>query len=67
MEGDILPQALWIANEKGYDLLYGWCSSDVTSEKVISIRGLITTAKSYLELYNTKKIINNNDMMVPIF
>jgi hypothetical protein len=67
MVGDILPQALWIANEKGYDLLYGWCSSDVTSEKVISIRGLITTAKSYLELYNTKKIINNNDMMVPIF
>lgn len=67
MIGDVLPHALWIANEKCYDLLYGWCGSDITKDRVTSIRGLVTTAKSYLELYNTKSVIPNNDMIVPIF
>jgi ribosomal protein S18 acetylase RimI-like enzyme len=67
MIGDVLSQALWIANENGYDLLYGWCGGDITSERVSNIRGLITVAKSYLELYNTQFSIPNNKMMVPIF
>lgn len=67
MIGDVLPHALWIASESGYDLLYGWCGSDITHERVINTRGLITTAESHLEFYNTKKLIPNNNMMTPIF
>lgn len=67
MIGDILPQALWAASESKYDLLYGWCGGDITKEKIASVRGLITTAKSYLEFYNTKELIANNNMILPLF
>jgi len=60
MIGDVLPQALWLANENKYDLLYGWCGGDITSECVSNIKGLITVAKSYLKLYNTRFNIPNN-------
>jgi len=67
MIGDILSQALWAASESGYDLLYGWCGGDITPDSITNIKGLITVAKSYLELYNTRSNIPNNKMMVPIF
>lgn len=65
MIGDILPHILWIAQENKCDLLYGHCMGDVTEERVIGSRGLVTTGKSYLELYNTKIPVPN--MLVPIF
>lgn len=67
MIGDAMNQALWAANESGYDLLYGWCGGDITATNVKSVRGLITTATSYLEFYNTRKSIPNNRTMLPIF
>lgn len=67
MIGDALPQALWIANGAGYDLLYGWCSSEVTATRVTNIRGLVTMTGAYMESYNTRILIPNDRMMVPIF
>ena len=67
MIGDILPNVLWIAKQNNYDLLYGWCGSDITVERVEGVRGLITTFKTYLEFYYTQNTIENNNMMVPIF
>lgn len=67
MIGNVLPHALWIANENKYDLLYGWCVGDITEERVTNIRGLITISHSYLELYNSRHNIPINNMLVPIF
>lgn len=67
MIGDVLSHALWIANENKYDLLYGWCGGDITREKVVAIKGLITVARSFVELYNSKFNIPNNSMSVPLF
>lgn len=67
MIGDVIQEALWIAKESNYDLLYGWCSSDITFNKIETIKGLITTANCYIEFYNCKRLINNFDMFVPIF
>lgn len=67
MIGDVLPQAVWVASESNYDLLYGWCCGDITTERVMGMRGLITVAKSYLELYNTQSVITGNKMRVPLF
>lgn len=67
MIGDVLSAAIWIANEEKYDLIYGWCASDTTIDNVKNNHGLITTAVSYLEFYNTKHIIPNNQLMLPLF
>lgn len=67
MIGNVLPHALWIASENKYDLLYGWCGGDITKEKVVAVKGLITVAKSFVELYNSKFNIPNNNMLVPLF
>lgn len=67
MIGDVLSHALWIANENKYDLLYGWCGGDITKEKVVAIKGLITVARSFIELYNSKFNIPNSSMSVPLF
>lgn len=67
MIGNVLPQALWVAAENKYDMLYGWCGGDITPERVSGIRGLITTATSFVELYNTQTMIPINKFMVPLF
>lgn len=67
MIGDVLHHALWAAYQSGYDLLYGWCGGDITHERINNIRGIITVARSYLEFYNTKAQICNNNMSTPIF
>jgi len=67
MIGDALPQVLWTAKESGYDLLYGWYGGDITELRVEAIKGLKTIGKGYLEIYNSKRMINAKDMMVPIF
>ena len=67
MIGDLMPHALWTARDNGYDLLYGWCASDISKEKVLGIRGLITTSKTCLEFYNTRSSIPNSHFMLPLF
>ena len=67
MIGDLMPHALWAARDNGYDLLYGWCGGDITKEKALAIRGLITTSKTHLEFYNTRSHIPNSDFMFPLF
>ena len=67
MMGDIISGALWIAKENGYDILYGWCWGDITHTKVQKVRGLITIEEVYMEFYNSKNRILNNDFMLPIF
>jgi hypothetical protein len=41
MIGDVMPEVLWIVKEKGYDLLWGSCSGDITKEKVQKSNGMI--------------------------
>ena len=67
MIGDVLPQVLWIAKENNYDLLYGWYTGDITTEKVSSIKGLTTVATQYLEFYNTKQPTLPDNFLMPIF
>ena len=67
MIGDLLPSALWVANNEEYDLMYGWCGGDITVDRVRSVRGLITTAASYVEFYNVRELIPNNQLMLPLF
>ena len=67
MIGDVFHQALWVANAEKYDLLYGWCAGDITSEIVKRERGLITQQKTYLEFYNTAEIIPNESFSLPLF
>ena len=67
MIGDVLPQALWVAKEENYDLLYGWLASDITIDRVESIRGHVTIGHSYLEYYNSKESIPNNTLSCPLF
>lgn len=67
MVGDILSYALWVAKETDYDALYGWISGDITTDKVISARGLITTSESYIEFYNMNEIIPNDLITIPLF
>jgi len=67
MIGDVISEALWIAKEKGYDILYGWCGGDINIKKVRKAKGLITIEETYLELYNNKDKIENDNFMLPIF
>lgn len=64
MIGDCLPHALWIANEMNYDLLHGYCNSDINPEKVTNIKGTITESELYLEYHNTRSLISNQ--MIPL-
>lgn len=67
MIGDVINQALWIANGCNYDIMYGWIAGDITESKIKTTRGLITTAKSYLELYNTREMISLDKFFMPLF
>lgn len=67
MIGDVMQHALFIAKEDNYDLLYGWCAGDITVERVQKSKGIITSAVTYLEYYNTAKIIKQNELFVPLF
>lgn len=67
MIGDVLSHVLWAANETNYDLVYGWCCGDVTTERVTNVKGIITAAETQLELYNTTTPIPPNNMFVPLF
>ena len=67
MIGDALDSALWIAKREKYDLLYGWCGSEITEERITAIRGHITVSSTFLEFYNTKTPIPNEGLMVHIF
>jgi hypothetical protein len=67
MIGDVLPQALWIAGTQHYDLLYGRYCGDITVARVTQIRGQTTASTESVEFYNTRTIIGNAQLMVPIF
>ncbi len=65
--GNCLSQALWIASEMKYDLLYGYENSDINIERVKNIKGIVTESELYLEFYNSQEPISNINMIVPLF
>jgi hypothetical protein len=67
MIGDVIPQAMWAANDENYDLLYGWYAGDVTEERVAASRGIITASTCYVELYNTRVMLPLGGMTIPLF
>lgn len=67
MVGDVLPQALWIADQQHYDLLYGRYYGAITESRVAQIRGQTTAAQEVVEFYNTRMAIAGAQMAVPIF
>lgn len=67
MVGEVLVQALFVAGRDKYDLLYGRYVGDVTVSRVAQIRGQTTVSNEYLEFYNTRTIIPNDQLALPIF
>lgn len=67
MIGNVLQEALWIAKQNNYDLLYGYCFGDIKQEDIKNIKGHITNSTTFLEFYNTKNNIDNDNLFVPIF
>ena len=67
MVGDVLPQAIWAANQQSYDLLYGWIFGEITVERVTTSRGLITAGKNYLEIYNSGVRPEISNFNLPLF
>lgn len=67
MIGDALSEALWIAQEDKYDLVYGWLVGEMTRPRIEAIKGLVASGSPALEFYNFRAPILNAEMMVPIF
>jgi hypothetical protein len=67
MIGNVLAEALWLAKERKVHLLYGWCGGDITSEAVNKVRGHLTVSETFLEFYNSRESVPNNEIMMPIF
>lgn len=62
-----LSEILYIANNDGYDLLYGFCNGLINEDSVNKIHGIITESDNYLEFYNSNYAPSLDEFFLPIF
>jgi hypothetical protein len=63
----VLRCLLSVAEEKGYDLLYGNQIGDLTQQLYESVNSIRTDKKSFFSLYNNNMNLKPSDLYVPVF